>query len=249
MGHERRIFVEEVLADAEEVCPKLSDAHHLERVLRLKVGDAVTVVDERQQAYRATVGQVSPMRLRLHGLVRSVTQQPDCPVAHILCGLTKGPASDAIVEGASEFGVARITFWQAERSVPADGTSRLRRWQLIAESAAKQSGQLVVPEVVWESSLEETLAKLSLEQRARYLCSLHPDARSLNQSDSENNQKMVLAFGPEGDITPKEEHLFRKAGFSLITLGASRLRCQTAVIAAIAGAYALRLSTITTQTD
>lgn len=245
MAHERRIFVDDVLDATEEVSPKPADARHLERVLRLKVGDAVTVVDKRHQAYRATVSQVNPMQLRLHGPILGEKGDPVCPVVHVICGLPKGPASDAIVEGASEFGVARITFWQAERSIPNDGLSRLRRWQLIAESAAKQSGQRGVSTVSWERSLEEALATLPPHQQARYLCSLHPEARPLTPSDSPPAGEMILAFGPEGDVTANEESLFHESGFGFITLGTSRLRCQTAVIAAISGAYALRLSTST----
>ena len=246
MSHERRVFVDDFISSGWEISQKEKDLRHLERVLRLKVGDAVTVVDGNQRAYRATVSQNGPIKLRIHGPLKGDCHEgghltAQCPITRILCGLPKGPASDAIVEGATECGVANITFWQAGRSIPTDGENRLRRWGQIAESAAKQSGQLFVPKVTWEPTLASALRDLPTLHSSRFLCSLSDDASPLAALPRSERPDWVVAFGPEGDMTPDEELTFRSQGFIPVTLGSSRLRCQTAVISAIAGAYALWL--------
>lgn len=246
MSHERRVFVDDLISSGCEISPKDKDLHHLERVLRLKVGDAVTVVDGNQRSYRATVSQNGPLKLCIHGPLKSDCREASdltaqCPISRIICGLPKGPASDAIVEGATECGVANITFWQAARSIPTDGENRLRRWGQIAESAAKQSGQLFVPKVTWEPTLTSALRDLPPLHSSRFLCSLSDDASPLATLPRSEHPDWVVAFGPEGDMTLEEDLTLRSQGFIPVTLGSSRLRCQTAVISAIAGAYALWL--------
>jgi 16S rRNA (uracil1498-N3)-methyltransferase len=241
MGHERRIFIPGPITIGDEVTPKPADCRHLERALRLKIGDAVTIVGDQEEAFLGTVSNISPIRLKVHQSISAKTDITSCPVVHILCGLPKGPASDAIVEGASEFGVPLITFWQSDRSVPTDGTQRVGRWQKIAESAAKQSGQLRIPSVLWAPTLSEALENLTTPSAIRVLCSLQPDAKPLGSLFSSGAEKLIVAFGPEGDFTAAEEAMLQQADFKPTTLGNSRLRCQTAVIAALAGASALRL--------
>lgn len=242
MGHERRIFLAGPIEIGDEVAPKPTDQRHLERVLRLQVGDEITVVDDREKVFQATVSQLSPLLLKIISPTASPTDTTSCPVVQILCALPKGPASDAIVEGASEFGIPFITFWQSARSIPTDGSQRLKRWQNIAESAAKQSGQSKISTVCWEPTLSEALGKLQEPLAVRALCSLQSGAQPLGSLFSSGSERLIVAFGPEGDFTSDEESILRGAGFRPTTLGNSRLRCQTAVIAALAGASAVRLS-------
>lgn len=242
MGHERRIFISGPIRIGDEVTPKPTDCRHLERALRLKVGDAVTIVGDQEEVFLGTVSHLSPIRLKVHQSISAQTDITSCPVVNILCGLPKGPASDAIVEGASEFGVPFITFWQSDRSVPTDGMQRLGRWQKIAESAAKQSGQSRIPSVLWAPTLSEALDGLTFPSAIRLLCSLQPDAKPLGDIFSSSAERLIVAFGPEGDFTAAEETMLQGADFKPTTLGNSRLRCQTAVVAALAGASALSLT-------
>jgi 16S rRNA (uracil1498-N3)-methyltransferase len=243
MSHERRIFALTTLEPGSHYVPGESDQRHLSKALRLTLGDLVTVVDKTGIEFLSSVVNASPITLLLQSVLSSPSSAALSPVQAILVGLPKGPASDAIVEGATELGTPRIIFWEADHSVPklAEGTKRLERWNKIAESAAKQSAQRAVPRITAIASLPAALQYIDdlNIQADRLVCTLTGDARPLQAYTASTS---ILAFGPEGDFSSSELEVLRNASFLPTTLGPYRLRSEMAVIAGISGIWALRLT-------
>ncbi len=221
------------------------DSKHASKVLRLTVGDTITVVDNSTgRSFTSRIEKSNPTtEVRL---IEELTEKrSNSRRSGILFALCKGERNDFVVEKATELGVSEIMIFQAERSIAQikneDYEKKLNRWQRIAESAAKQSGRNSIPLVTIFDSLSSSVKHLSLPKYSsdtRILCSLSKD--SIHPSKlSEPKHGIWLAIGPEGDFTAQEESYLREHGFIPVTLGPHTLRSETAAIVAMSLAYGL----------
>src|SRR3954451_7224578 len=124
------------------------DVHHLERVLRLRAGEAVTVSDGRGRwrACRFGAGAV----LEVDGPIVS-TPRPD-PALTMCFALVKGERPEWVVQKLTEVGIDRIVPFVAERSVV--------RWD--EAKAARQHARLV--HVAREASMQSRRVRLPVVQ-------------------------------------------------------------------------------------
>jgi 16S rRNA (uracil1498-N3)-methyltransferase len=205
--------------------PQLDDAdrHHLERVLRLRAGEEVTVSDGRGGWRRCTFGAGGDLQPE-----GEVEQRPQpAPAITVAFALTKGDKPELTVQKLTELGVDRIVPFVAARSVvrwdderAARQVERLRR---VAREAGMQSRRAHLPEVA-EVADFATVARL-------------PGAVLADAG----GQPPALAtpavlVGPEGGWSDEE----RAAGLPCAGLGDHVLRAETAAITAAALWTALR---------
>jgi len=162
-------------------------------------------------------------------------------------GLAKGEKMDSVIRHATELGVAAFMPLTCERSIvklDAKKTrTRLDRWCSIAKSAAMQSGQPRIPEVLELRSAKEAAAELA-EATAVLICwEEAPQTASLAQaigrglsecSCPRGDARIAVIVGPEGGLTEREVGFFLDANprASLVSLGSSILRTETAGVVA-----------------
>lgn len=243
--HERRVFVDlsgvSTAACGSETGISAEDAHHLKDVLRLTEGAVITVVCRATgQTYEAILSSLTP-QVRLKLVSRLEPGSGQTALQTMAVALLKGDRNDLACEQLTQFGVKRIIFWQAQRSVARikneqDAGRRTERWQRICEASAKQSGQNFIPGVEYASSLEELLHRiknLSGPGDIRLFCSLLPQARTFRDFSTEAANVHML-IGPEGDFSPQEEQILLKQGLHPLSLGSFRFRSETAAVAAAA---------------
>jgi 16S rRNA (uracil1498-N3)-methyltransferase len=211
--------------------------HHLRHVLRLGIGDTVTLCDEQSREYPGTILHLSPTRAEIR--LGASSHLPSQKFALTLAqGVLKGPKMDLLIEKATEIGVQHIMpFFSAFTiaHLPEERhAERLARWQRIAQSAAKQSGS-AVPLISAPRSFTEVLAttpqecgRLLLYEKEQTLtlktfAYTHPTFFSL-----------CIVVGPEGGFAPAEVEQARGAGFAIVGLGTHTLRAETAGMVAVA---------------
>lgn len=131
------------------------------------------------------------------------------------------------VEKAVEIGVDRITPVIAERSERANlRTDRLHR---VAISAMKQSQRAWLPRIDEPTRLKDLLCTdLPVH---RYFGWCEGEHQPLMSAYQPSNDALVL-IGPEGDFTPAEASQLRRGGAVAVSLGAARLRTETAALVA-----------------
>jgi len=208
--------------------------HHLARVLRVRVGDEVTLFDGSGREAEARVTRVWPGEILVQvGGVRVVKRAPMS--ATLVLGLLKGEKMDWVVQKATELGVARICPVSCAHAVvklqgERQGT-RHARWEKIAAEAARQSGRTDVPEIREISDVTEALAA---GQGFRVLFHEGERDQSLRRLiPAEPPADVTVAVGPEGGFAPAEIVAARAAGFAICGLGPRILRAETAAIAAV----------------
>ena len=225
----RRVFVDHV--DDQEAHAEGPTAHHLARVVRLCEGEEVELSDGRR-LFRAHVAQADSRRVEfvIDQELAAISSGPEVTLQIAVFQFSR---FEWAVEKATELGVSRIVPVAAARSethlvkaVP----KRLERWRRIAEQAAQQSRRLAAPMIEKMVPFEAVPAE---GEGARLI--LHPDGDPLGGVlRSSLEQPIQLLVGPEGGWTNDEVSAAIQAGYRRAGMGPLILRCETAVIAALA---------------
>jgi 16S rRNA (uracil1498-N3)-methyltransferase len=195
--------------------PELSpdDRGHLERALRLRPGEEVTVSDGAGHWRLCRFGDA----LEPIGEI-SLDERPEPPVT-VAVALTKGDRLDWAVQKLTELGVDVIVPLATARSVVRWDSDRaghhVERLRRVARQAAMQSRRTWLPAVDHVRSFAEMAATpgASLADPAGH----PPSLRS-----------PVVLIGPEGGWSDEE----RGSGLPLVGLGPTVLRVETAAVAA-----------------
>lgn len=200
------------------------ESKHAIRVLRLKEGDEVVLIDGRGGWYEASIIGEHPKACVL-GISSHITDHKPLPyMLHIAISPTKNmDRFEWFLEKACEIGISRVTPLICHRSERKN--VKMERLDRILVSAMKQSLKAFKPilsePVVMPSFLKEDFTG------TLGIAHCYPlDRISLNELDK--SAKYTILVGPEGDFTEEELESALVAGFRPLHLGESRLRTETA---------------------
>jgi 16S rRNA (uracil1498-N3)-methyltransferase len=211
-------------------------ARHVQ-VLRLQPGAAVTLFDGRGGQWRAQVLQMGRRSVSVQVLEHEALERELPMPVTLALGVPANDRMDALVEKATELGVAAIQPLLMERSVLRLADERAARkvahWQAVAVAACEQSGRNRVPALLPMRTLHEWL-QLDAESGQRLVLSLGPDTQPLSRAVQwPMSQPLTFLSGPEGGLSGIEEATVRDHGFLPVSLGSRVLRADTAPLAAL----------------
>jgi 16S rRNA (uracil1498-N3)-methyltransferase len=235
-----RLFVDVPLLAGSDLALPPGPARHVQ-VLRLQPGAGLTLFDGRGGEFAATVTRMgrSDVQVRV-GAHDAVERELALPVT-LAIGMPANDRMDALVEKATELGVAAIVPLTSERSVlrlhAERAEKRLAHWRGVAIAACEQSGRTRIPALSPVATLPAWLQTLPLPGAgARWL--LSPRAANalmpLAATHAAMREPVLVLSGPEGGMSTDEEALSRRYGFTPVSLGARVLRADTAPLAALA---------------
>jgi 16S rRNA (uracil1498-N3)-methyltransferase len=215
------------------------EAHHALRVLRLRRGDRVAILDGAGTEYLADIRDFDRDKLQLEIAEKRLTPRPSCPIT-LLQAVPKGKLIESIIQKATELGVARIVPLLAERVTThlngADAARKAEKLQQVAIEAIKQCGATWLPKVEPPISLLAFLARKETFELP-LIASLQPGSRhareyfdGFHQTHGRLPRSICIWVGPEGDFTPDEVAAVIAAGAQPITLGPLVLRVETAAV-------------------
>ena len=211
------------------------ESHHAVHVLRLRSGDSAAVFDGRGTEARVRLTSADPERVGFETLSTAKTPRPACRI-RFGQALIKPAGMELLLQKLTELGVSEIWPIASERSISKpSGEKRIsHRWESIALSACKQSGQNWLPKIHEAGPLDNFLsAPNPAPPSGRIIGSLQPEAKPLpallaTVRQAGNPPALDLLIGPEGDFTPAEIGRARSAGFQPASLGPLVLRSETA---------------------
>ncbi|MDB5236760.1 MAG: rRNA methyltransferase [Hymenobacter sp.] len=205
------------------------ESKHAVRVLRLGIGDEVELLDGHGGRYAAAVADANPKRCQLR-ITRHETVAPRPYFAHVAVAPTKNlDRMEWFVEKAVEIGVERISFLRCARSERRE--LKLDRLEKIAISALKQSGQTWLPRL--DEMMDYAAFVATVAPETCFIAHLEEGERTALMQVAAAGAGCCVLIGPEGDFTPGEIELAQRRGIRPVTLGASRLRTETAALAAV----------------
>lgn len=226
MRAEPRLFVPDPLAAGGSVVPRADQRAYLERVMRLRAGDAVRLFNGRDGEWRALLEPSgSALRLAVTACVRA---QRDEPGPCLAFAPIRRSRLEWLIEKAVELGAARLQPVETARSQA--GLGPIRRLEAIVAEAAEQCGRLTVPPIAGPVRL----ARLA-EAIAPPVIVLDPDATMPVASVLAGQTTPCLVIGPEGGLDAAERALLEAIpGVRLACLPGNVLRAETAALAALA---------------
>ncbi|MEX2213270.1 MAG: RsmE family RNA methyltransferase [Phycisphaeraceae bacterium] len=217
------------LSDA-SVALSAEESHHAVRVLRLKAGDWVELLDGSGRVAEGTIEQAGrKVTVRVASMR---TEQALKPRLDVAVAIPKGPRADAMVEQLSQLGVDRLIPLRTTRSIVDPRDNKLERFSRAAMESAKQCGRAHMMRV--EPTADFGPSLLSLDHDLRLFASTaDADDKSVDERLRETCRVLVL-IGPEGGWTVDEADAAKNAGCVPWRLGPHVMRIETAAVAAAA---------------
>lgn len=211
--------------------------HHLKDVLRLKVNDEVHISDGEGNSYSGVITDIGKKQAEIKVALKKAAADISVKLT-IACAVPKGSRLDEAIDQLTQLGVQRIIPMQTGRVVvklnKARAESRLQRWRKIAQSAARQSQQSVIP-VIEPVTPFPDVVRSSRGFDLKLIPYLTGERRPIvDVIMAARPKNIIVLIGPEGDFTPEEVQLALDSGFIAVSLGDTVLRVATAATAVAA---------------
>lgn len=250
-----RFFVTPEQIAGDQVIVTGGDVNHIKNVLRMKPGEKVRISNGSDEDYFCMIEELNDSQVLLHVDSRE-TSSIELPVQiYLFQGLPKSDKMDLIIQKAVELGAYAVVPVAMKRSIvkldQKKASVKVKRWNSIAESAAKQSGRMVIPQVQMPVTFVQAVEQASdlewkllpyeneegMEGVRRLLGELAEQVKQRKQEiaegkiSSELPLRVGIFIGPEGGFDPEEVKLAEKKGWNKISLGRRILRTETAGMA------------------
>jgi len=229
-----RVHVDVELQTGRRLTVEGSAGNHISRVLRLRVGDALTLFNGQGGEYAGSIDEIRRDTVVVSILERrDVDRESPCQLT-LAQGISRGERMDWVVQKATELGVWQIAPIFTERSIvqldEKQASRKLQHWRSIAIAACEQSGRNHVPQITQPVGLYELLEKRTSSGTALLLS---PGAPLRIADLASAGTQITVLIGPEGGLADVEQQAAVKAGFTPVRLGPRVLRTETAAVCAL----------------
>lgn len=235
----QRFFVEphQIEEEAHRIHITGTDVNHIKNVLRMKTGEDVWISDGGEKEYHCQIEDLEEDEVLLHILY---AQEPEYELPnriYLFQGLPKADKMELIIQKAVELGAFAVVPVETRRCVvkldAKKAAKKVTRWQQIAESAAKQSKRMLIPQVHEVMTYKQALefaSSLDIKLIPYELAKGMKETREI-LSGIKPGQSIGIFIGPEGGFEESEVALALEKGAHAITLGRRILRTETAGLA------------------
>lgn len=253
-----RFFVSSPL-DGDRAVLTDAEAHHLLHVLRADVGDEVVIFDGSGVECTARVVKKSRSTVDLEIVERRTADRELGRRIELAAPLPKGDRQRWLIEKAVELGVARFIPLTTARSVSRPEPQALERLRRAVVEASKQCRRNRLMEIAAPVAANDYFQEPA-DDAIRWLAHLPtsppagcvaddpeespggPSTSSLavlaverrRAAEEQSTAPVRLAIGPEGGWTDEEAALAESLGWTVVGLGATILRLETAALALVA---------------
>ena len=230
-----RVHVDADLQTGRRVTVDGSAGNHVARVLRLRVGDSLTLFNGEGGEYGGAIEEIRRDSVLVTVLEHRGIERESPFHLTLAQGISRGERMDWVVQKATELGVSRIVPLFTERSVvhldDRQAAKKVQHWRSIAISACEQSGRNRVPQIASPVSFYGLLEQGVSEDAGALL--LSPAAQQRLTDIPGDGTRATLLVGPEGGLADIEQDAALKSGFTPVRLGPRVLRTETAAICAL----------------
>lgn len=234
-----RFFVDNCSDIKDNIIIDGSDVNHIKNVLRLRCGEHILVSNGNGMDYECSIVDIDTdtVTAKVLDVFKNAAELP--VNITLFQGMPKQDKLELIIQKSVELGVREIVPVITKRSVvkidEKKAGKKIERYNSIAESAGKQSGRGIIPEVK-----EFMTFKQAIEYAKTLEMNIIPyeEAEGMAYSrevikDIKNHKSLGIFIGPEGGFAKEEVELAMSMGAKCITLGNRILRTETAGLAVL----------------
>ena len=229
-----RFFVKKDQIQEDAVIIIGSDVNHIKNVLRMKKGETILISDGEDREYVCTIDELENEQVRAKiEDVNGVAKELPIKVT-LFQALPKGDKMETVIQKMIELGAYEIVPVFTKRCIVKldnkKAVSKTKRWNSIAESAAKQSKRGIIPKVSMPVTYKEAL---KMAEAMDMVLIPYENAENTRQVVSQIKTGMTVGIfiGPEGGFAEEEVEQAINIGAYDITLGKRILRTETAGMA------------------
>ncbi|MBN2060795.1 MAG: 16S rRNA (uracil(1498)-N(3))-methyltransferase [Deltaproteobacteria bacterium] len=233
----RRFFIEKINKKNGFCAIPASEALHIIKVLRMKKGDNLIIIDGMGNRFLASLEKAN----RHEALVKLLEPLPipaPSPVEITLCqSILKSKQMDYMIQKTSELGVNYIIPFYSRRTVvkihDRKTDNRMKHWQEIAGNTLKQSDRTSVTEIEHPVAFDGLIKRSAHDSALKiifYEGKNGQDIKGLLRGTAPPSKKIIGVIGPEGGFAKEEIESAIRAGFVAASMGNRILRAETAAI-------------------
>lgn len=234
-----QFFVEDEQVQKDRICITGSDVNHIGHVLRMKAGEQIRISAASGRSYFCHITEITEEEVWAEIDRTDETGTEFAHRVYLFQGLPKSDKMEWIIQKAVELGVYEVIPVAMKNCVvkldEKKAQNKCRRWQAIAESAAKQSKRTVIPQIQQPLSWKQALAmaeKLDVTlvpyENERGMQATRECIRNIKEGAS-----IGIMIGPEGGFSREEIEAIQPP-MHRISLGRRILRTETAGLATLA---------------
>ncbi|HAP66510.1 MAG TPA: 16S rRNA (uracil(1498)-N(3))-methyltransferase [Nitrospinae bacterium] len=213
------------------------DAEQIRKVLRMKEGEEIFVLDGHGWEYKVQLTEIK--KRSVMGEIKSKDFKTEDSRIKIILGqgIPKGEKMDFIVQKATELGVTEIVPLKMERCVVRikdEGIDKVKRWQRIAKESSEQSLRRFIPSINTIYDLKHFCDKYK-DTDLKIVFYEEEKKKGLKKFLNEKGEvkSISIIVGPEGGLSEKEIEIANSYGFISAGLGQRILRTDTVALSAL----------------
>ncbi|MBR3325210.1 MAG: 16S rRNA (uracil(1498)-N(3))-methyltransferase [Clostridia bacterium] len=224
-------FVENSNIENNKIIINDNNYNHIKNVLRMKMGENIQICNkETGESYLAEISNILTDIIECKIIKRLTSNEPKQKIT-VFQGIPKSDKMEYIIQKSVELGVFSIIPTQMKYCVAKINNveKKMKRWQTISETAAKQSKRNIIPKIENPISFEQLCKKI--KEYDLSILAYEKEENSDLKSILKNNKEVcniAIIIGPEGGIDINEKEKLEKAGVECISLGRRILRTETA---------------------
>ena len=235
-----QFFVEDTQVSASAVTIEGSDVNHIKNVLRMKCGEKVRISTQSGKNYYCELTEITENIVQAD-ILEEIAEGTELPnKIYLFQGLPKADKMELVIQKAVELGAYEIIPVAMKNCVvkldDKKAENKVRRWQEIAKSAAKQSKRSLIPKVRMPLTYQQAV-EMAKELQAVFVPYENERGMAATKEAVERltlGQSIGVFIGPEGGFSPEEIALAKDENMQLISLGKRILRTETAGLATLA---------------
>lgn len=236
-----RVFTTVELSCGQELTLDKADSVHIVKVLRMKAGDTLQIIDGHGMAADSQIITANQDAVVVMvGEMQTTTGEPKRRIT-LYQGMPKGDKLDHIIQKCVELGVYAIQPVEMTRSIAkisAKNEQKTKRYQLIAKEAARQSGRAIIPEVYEPRTFQDAIRNCKNDGKIIF-CDEAQGQVPFIKAVEDSHGDLAFWVGPEGGIDEDERQTLLSIGAVPVTLGTRIMRTETCGPAILAAAMCI----------